>query len=140
MLGVKSLSITNCPQSSVSFCKKAIPKPDEIKEGPDAYELTYKADAGSGKKLGVGISSAILPGVGQAMNGQWGKGTAFLLSCVILEAVKIASSRKNYTAPLIASLGLIGLRILAAVDAVKSAKTEVKQVVPKNSGNINFEA
>lgn len=135
MAGVESLSRSNCPQqTSVSFRKNdAIPKPDKIKERPDSYELTYYTDASTGKKIGVGVASAIIPGLGQAINGQWGKAAAFFATEIVLE---IINPRKN----LFAGLGLIGLKIGAAFDAVKSAESEIKQIVAKDSKNINIKA
>ncbi len=49
-----------------------------VQEFPDHYVYTIKDDASSGKKWGVGLGSFFLTGLGQAINGQWGKAAGFL--------------------------------------------------------------
>lgn len=74
-------------------------------------------EAGSGKKWGVGIASAVIPGLGQAINGEWGKAAGFFFGGIAASVVAAT------TAPLIGLAGL-GLGIWSIVDAVKSAKAE----------------
>lgn len=48
----------------------------------DGYEArVYETDASEGKKWVLGFASGIVPGLGQAINGQWGKSIGFFSRC-----------------------------------------------------------
>ena len=97
----------------------------DVKEFPDHYVYTIKDEASTGKKWGVGIGSFFLPGLGQAINGQWGKAAAFLGGAV-------ATSFLTKSNRLLGSLTGIGISVLSIVYAVKNASSKTKQIVPKN--------
>jgi len=140
------VSSVTTPTQNVYLPK--MPKPDSVKEFPTYYEYNYKTEAGSDKKWGVGIASAILPGLGQAINGQWGKGFAFLCGNLAATlAMGLSASKTVLTHPrkagvgmLLAVLAPLGVNIWSIVDAVKNAKETTKQIVPKGNDSINMQA
>ena len=131
-----NVNLENVPQKdTVNFKGKA-----------DDYVRSYKVEATSDKKWGVGIASAVLPGLGQAINGQWGKAIAFFLGTGALSGLsgallgKDISALKNpklFIAGSIASgVAALGLIIGSTVDAVKNAKSEVRVVDEEGLKNI----
>ncbi len=102
---------------------------------------TYKTEATTGKKWGVGIASWLLPGSGQAINNEWRKGIGFfslsVIAPIILSAITgvgmIAGLKHN--SRIATTAGMVGFgaswlmglggRIWACVDAVKHAKSEI---------------
>lgn len=101
------------------------------KEYPDYIEKRYNADASKSRKWGVGIASWILPGIGQFINGEVGKGFGFLGSSIVCAIPIMFSSKKG--AFITSSLMSVAARIFSVVDAVKNAKTEVIEFVPKKA-------
>jgi len=105
------------------FKKEFVTSVPQLERTPsaDSVELsknnTEKKEASSGKKWGVGIASAVVPGLGQAINGQWGKAAGFLVGAM-------ASNALAFVSPLIACPVILGVGIGAIVDAVKNAKPE----------------
>ncbi len=77
-----------------------------------------KNQATTGKKWGVGIASGLIPGLGQAINGQWGKAAGFLAGALAASFVP-----KNLVVKGIAGLAV---GIWSIVDAVKNAKSKPK--------------
>ena len=131
--------------SPVSFKSNSLAQqqsyPSDIKDRGSHYEYTYETEGSTGKKWGVGIGSAILPGLGQAINGQWGKGFAFFGGSIAINIAQILLAAKGKTgAALTCVAGNIGARIWSVVDAVKNAKSEIKQVVPKEQVHYNYKA
>lgn len=134
--------------------------PIDIKEHPDCYEYVYERPASTGKKVGVGVASFALPGLGQAINGQWGKGLGFFAATfVAIPIIMVAIMAKNMPKNL--SLGsvieffntpemkkfqilTIGtnwiMRGLATFDAVKNAKKKETVIVPKQQQMFNYNA
>ncbi|MCM1004483.1 MAG: hypothetical protein NC408_09100 [Candidatus Gastranaerophilales bacterium] len=102
-----------------------------VQEFPDHYVYTIKDEASSGKKWGVGLGSFFLTGLGQAINGQWGKAAAFFGGAVAAGFV----SKSN---PVLGGLAALGITIWSTVDAVKNAFSKTKQIVPKEQ-NINMQ-
>ena len=100
--------------------------PKEVRDFPDRTEYVYETEASTGKKWGVGIASYFCPGLGQAINGQWGKCFAFLGGA--LGAGIFAGITKNVP---LACLAAIGLMIGSIVDAVKNAKSTETVIMPK---------
>ncbi len=97
----------------------------------DEFVKKYEVEATSGKKWGVGIASAFVPGLGQAINGQWGKAFGFFLGTAALGVgAQVAMLKSKIGMAAAAGLGCLGLGIATIVDAVKNAKSEV-QVVDK---------
>ena len=120
--------------------------PVGVKEVPDHYEHTYESPASTGKKIGVGIASWFIPGLGQAINGQWGKGLGFLGGTVGLGVIAattgVLGALKNNLSTMVASslglsLGYLGLTIWSVIDAVKNAKQTTKQFVPKEDSKLD---
>lgn len=103
----------------------------EVQEFPDCYVYTLKDEASGGKKWGVGLGSFFLPGLGQAINGQWGKAAGFFGGSIAATVV----ANKNL---LLGGLAGLGVSIWSIVDAVKSAHSKTKQIVPKEQ-NINMQ-
>ena len=106
--------------------------PKDVKVFPDRTEIVYETEASSGKKWGVGIASAFLPGLGQAINGQWGKGFAFLAGFGVPQFIgTIAGLKGNVGTALLATGVTLGSWVWSIVDAVKSARSEQKVIMPK---------
>lgn len=101
----------------------------DVKEYPDHFVYTIKDDASTGKKWGVGLGSFFLPGLGQAINGQWLKAAGFFGGSLVAGNVL---TKYN---PILGGLTTLGICIWSTVDAVKNASSKSKQVVPKE--NIN---
>ena len=76
-----------------------------------------KKEASIGKKLGVGIASGFMAGLGQAINGEWGKATGFFLGSMALSALACTVS------PFIA-IPALGISAWSIVDAVNNAKAD----------------
>ena len=126
-----------------SFKQENFPHPDSIKEYPDYYELTYKTGASTGKKIGVGVASYFIPGLGQAINGEWGKGLkflgGFLGSAVVGMLFAMGGANKKTLwlgniGAIAGILGCLGIKIGSIVDAVKNTGEITKQIVPKQQG------
>ena len=140
-------------------------KPKSVTELPDRYVCTYEKEASTGKKIGVGIASCFVPGLGQAINGDWGKSVGFFLGDMGLSALcgfilaraakssldiaeKIDNNKlteifkkslKNHIGGTIASIAaIVGLNIWGIVDAVKSAKSTVDVDIMKNQINQTY--
>ena len=115
-------------------------RPKEVKDLGQYVELTYDTEAGNGKKWGVGLASGFITGLGQAINGEWGKGFAFFLSAAAIGGLSqvIAIQNKNRTISIIGSIASFGIGIWSIIDAVKNAKSEIKQIVPKNAAQLNY--
>ena len=119
-----------------------MPMPKEIKEYPDRYIHIYEEPGSTGKKVGVGVAS-IIPGLGQAINGQWGKAAGFFFGCMALDLLTGATAMlipmmsgrravKTGTAgAVVAYLAYCGARIWSIVDAVKNAKSKREITVMK---------
>ena len=82
-----------------------------------ADEVTAKKEASSGKKWGVGIASAFISGLGQAINGDWGKGIGFF-------AGNLGLSIAAYSVSPLFAIPALALNIWSIVDAVKNAKAD----------------
>ena len=104
----------------------------EIDKG-SYIEKHVATEASSGKKWGVGIASFFIPGLGQFINGDVGKGLAFLggsiASYVLANA---AMMRGKLVLASVAGIAALGTGIASIVDAVKSAKSETIQIVNKD--------
>ncbi len=99
----------------------------------DKVEISKEAvieqpKASTGKKWGVGIASAVIPGLGQFINGDTGKGFTFLGIAVGAATVsRIAYSKNRTILPLviIGSIGYLANKVFSVIDAVKNAKSKV---------------
>lgn len=114
----------NQPQQQVAQYQY-YPEILNVEEYPDHYVYTIKDEASGGKKWGVGIGSCIIPGVGQAVNGQWGKAAAFF-------GGSLATSFLAKSNLMLGGLATLGVCIWSTIDAVKNASGKTKQIVPKD--------
>ena len=138
--------ITNQTVQNTNFKGERKTRLVSVSQG-DGYEArVYETDASTGKKWGVGIASYFLPGLGQAINGQWGKAAGFfggylfsgILTSISLSKMTFNHSKSGALTALIGGLGAIGTCIWSIVDAVKNAKSETTQIIPKNNTqNVN---
>ena len=122
-------------QMSVSFRQAQKPSLPihKVEELPQHYVVTYKTEASTGKKCGVGIASAIIPGLGQFINGDWAKGFAFLVG-------NIATHFIYKVNPIIGFISSAGVSAWSAIDAVKNSGKKISKIVPKEDKNIDFKA
>ena len=105
---------------------------------PSEYFQEYKVKAGKGKKAGVAIASFCIPGLGQAINGDWGRGVAHFLGSGALElafgfsyAAALAGKKLGVLGAVVTAAGFVTNRIVAAVNAAKNA-TETVRIEKKN--------
>ncbi len=108
-------------------------KKDKKATVPDEYFAEYKVKAGKGKKAGVAIASVLFPGLGQVINGDWGRGFGHFFAELGLEiatGVSIAAAqggKKLGKVAVIASVaGYLTNRIIAGVNAAKNATETVR--------------
>ena len=104
----------------------------------------------TGKKTAVGLSSFIVPGLGQAVNNQWGKGALFLAGTTairiparkLVQKMTIDLAHNLKKAPeqawnnliqskdtkkfALALLGMFAIQLISVVDAVKNTKADVE--------------
>ena len=97
-------------QAADVFMKSAIDK--EAQKG----DLVVKPKAGIGKKIGSAVASAILPGLGQAANGQWGKALGFFFGVSVADVVGFVLG-----GPIGASLAHSVVGVLNIIDAYRNA-------------------
>ncbi len=83
----------------------------------DTFERSQpvKQEASTGKKVGVGVASFFLDGLGQAVNGQWGKAAGFFFGSSL-----VATTAFLVGGPVAASLAMLGMKIWGICDAVKN--------------------
>ena len=110
-----------------------------VSQGEGYETRVYETEASTGKKWGVGIASYFIPGLGQAINGQWGKAVGFFGTYVlggVLACAGLAKSGASKGGLGMVALGVassLGASIWSIVDAVKSARTEITQIISKNN-------
>ena len=142
-MSVNSVSSKNSP----AYYQAREPK--SVKEFPDRYVYTYEEPGRTGKKVGVGIASYYIPGLGQAINGQWGKAGGFLAGTIGLSfltgmlpvslALRYNNGKFNpvkfkagMAGAVLGMLGILGVKIWSTVDAVRNAKSNREIVVMKD--------
>lgn len=101
-----------------------------VQEFPDHYEYTFIDEASTGKKWGVGLGSFFIPGLGQAINGQWGKAAGLFAGFGAANYFMFKSAKALKTNWL-AFLAASAIEIFASYDAVKNANGEFKQSFTK---------
>ena len=134
-------------------------QPVNVKEYPDRYVYTYEEQGTTGKKIGVGVASYFVPGLGQAINGQWGKAAGFfaginggrlilgsIIAAPLLEGMRLTNKKltheeqlekiaklatKNMVGVVLGSLLVAAVNIWGIVDAVKNTKSNRDVVVMK---------
>ena len=111
------------------------PQKVDLSDPIDTVEFSLKSSepkskGSTSKKIGVGIASALYPGLGQLANGDGKKGAKFffgqMASDIAFSALTIALAATNPAVALAAGLagGLthLGISIGSIVDAVKNAE------------------
>lgn len=111
-------------KDTVNFKGKSEVGHVEEKDYQDHIERRTTVEATTGKKWGVGLGSAFLPGLGQFINGDIGKGIAFLgatfaTSIGSFFALTKGAVKSGYAL----ALASIPIAIWSIVDAVKNAKS-----------------
>ena len=128
-----------------------------IKEEPDTYEKAAETKTPTGKKIGLGVASYLLPGLGQFINGDNKKGWILLGAGIVAKkstqffnralmnvsaapkAIKLGGRTLNFPNIVKSSKGmaigglisyavLLGAKIWSVIDAVKKAKPNAKTV------------
>lgn len=138
------MAVNSVTASGTQYSYASAPK--SVKEFPDRYIYTYEEPASTGKKVGVGLASGFLPGLGQAINGQWGKAAGFaggyFGGSLLLGSVGLLSLFKHSNkVPSIAggvsmvlgSIALLGVNIWSIVDAVKNSSSKREITVMKEN-------
>ncbi len=91
----------------------------------DSIELSTKKEitkeASTAKKVGVGLASLVLPGLGQLINGQGKKGAIQFISNAALRTGTTALAVACPPVAAVLLLGSIALNVGSIVDAVKNA-------------------
>lgn len=77
------------------------------------YYTNY-SQRNTAQRLGIGASSVLLPGLGQLINGEYAKGTAFFLATLL----NYVCFKKNTNRTIGTAINL-GLRAITAYDAYK---------------------
>lgn len=106
-----------------------------VQRFPDYEVRTYETEGSTGKKWGVGIASAIIPGLGQLINGEWLKGGGFFIATLAAELLGTMLAGRGGDI-----LGGLAVRAWSTIDAVKNAKTTTTQVVPIQSQKVDVNA
>ena len=135
-----SVNNTNTLNSNPAFKKKES-KLVSVRKYPDFEERRYEVDASTGKKWGVGIASCFVSGLGQAINGDWGKAAGFFfgnIACSLLAGISASMGNKGAVGTGLGIVGALGLNVWSIVDAVKSAKTEEIQIIPNADSQSNL--
>lgn len=124
---------------------EAVPEKDEVTfkakrvdEPPKKYIEEYKVEASKAKKFWVGFASLVCPGLGQAINGDWGRGILHNLAMwtSIIGGAGLTLLTLTFKKPLgiataVASVAaFLTNGICSAVNAAKNATTKVR--VEKN--------
>lgn len=81
-----------------------------------------KKEASTGKKWGVGIASGFIPGLGQAINGEWGKAAGFFFGGIGAQFLTAKLTKNNICGLIAGSC----MSILSIVDAVKNVKPKTE--------------
>lgn len=123
-----------------------------VEQYPDYKVVTMETEASTGKKWGVGIASAAVCGLGQAVNGEWGKAAGFFIAGNFIPPViaAVAGGIVGLKGGKIGSLGgpmaMLGIlasfavpRVWSIVDAVKNANTETSQIIPNQQNKASLD-
>lgn len=102
----------------------------ETRKNGDVEERRYEVEASNGKKVGVGVGSFFIPGLGQAINGDWNKAALFFFANIAaIVASGIAITNRKAKIGLAAGLIELSIKVASTVDAVKNAKSTSVQIV-----------
>ena len=90
--------------------------------------------------MGVGLASTFVPGLGQVINNDWGKGVTFFAGNIALQSLYLLALLRGGMPSPLAGLGGLGLGIWSIVDAVKNSRTEIKQIILKEQARLDVQA
>ena len=135
------MNVNSINQSqSVNFGQESSPvkeaKRVDLSDPVDTVEFSDKKEiapekkkASTAKKIGVGIASGFIPGLGQLINGDNKKGIIFLGGSLAAAALPVAGGVLASVFPpasialgVVGGLANIGIAVGSIVDAVKNAK------------------
>lgn len=121
-VGLNQIGVTRYQNKSLFFGseekqEKSVEKAEVSKDTVEIAKEEAPKKSNTGKKWGVGIASAVIPGLGQLINGEIGKGIAMVagnVACwfMIRKAPKGVASSVGW-------VGGIALNVYSIVDAVK---------------------
>ena len=96
----------------------------EVKENQKTEEDDEKK-ASTLKKCLVGLASLLIPGSGQAINGQWGKAAGFFSACAV-PTIYFVKKIMNFENPnlLLCRIPIWVSRIWSVIDAFRNAKSK----------------
>ena len=114
---------------------------------------TYSYQVGDPYNPSVaGVTSFLIPGLGQMLSGEGGRGAAFLvgdLACAVVYIVGVSSAAKDIdeggtggggtVAMVIGGIGMLGIEIWSIVDAVRVAKVNNLAFRDKNKTSYNIQ-
>ncbi len=135
---VASISPVNTGVQTPQFKGKTRIK--SVEQYPNYKVVTMETEASTGKKWGVGAASFFVPGLGQAVNGQWGKGAGFFFGNIAASALGLVLGGVKPKGVALSTLFGGAVSIWSIVDAVKNASTETTQIIPNNNNaklNVN---
>ena len=99
----------------------------------DYIERHIQTEATSSKKWGVGIASFLMPGLGQFINGDVGKGFGFLSGVFgVVGLTFLAFRAKSIGAYCLSIASNLGLKVWSTIDALKNVKSEQVQIIKKS--------
>lgn len=88
-----------------------------------AMQRNYYSSKPSKKQAGVAIASAFIPGLGQAINNEWGKGALFLGGQIATALLTRSCDKRGATVPaLIFALANAIVRGYSTADAVLNVR------------------
>lgn len=111
---------------------KKQPQIVSVEQYPNYKVVTMKTEASTGKKWGVGIASAFCTGLGQAVNGEWGKAVGFFIGSIAASGIGYVIGGGKAKGGVFAGLAALPVSIWSIVDAVKNAGNETVQMIPNN--------
>ena len=130
---VAAISPVNTSVQNPQF--KGRTKIKSVEQYPDYKVVTMETEASTGKKWGVGIASTCVTGLGQGINGQWGKAAGFFFGAIAASALGFVLGGGKAKGIGLSYLmgGAVG--IWSIVDAVKNAGTETNKIFPNKNDN-----
>lgn len=100
----------------------------DLSDPIDTINLTAKSNEiaeskpSTAKKVGVGVASAFIPGLGQIINHDGKKAGVFFGTSLVGGLLTGAASTVSLPLAVVLSVGTLGVKVASIVDAVKSAK------------------
>ena len=127
---ISSVKVSDLNLGSVPSFQGKKERITKVKEFPDHYEKSTEVEATTGRKF-LAFFSSIVPGLGQFINGQVGKGFLFGGAITAGFVGTLASLIKEKTSKplLLSSLALmLGSWLWSGIDSVRNATSKVTTV------------